>query len=121
MNKQKMAFQFRLILMGLITISCVGVSCTSLQQTTVATTDDLYYTPNNKETPSRANNDVARNDNRYNQNDEEQGEYQDYQSYDNLEYLTQKSSAINKVLMGHASLSCLIEHIGVPVVWGIVP
>ena len=87
MNKQKMAFQFRLILMGLITISCVGMSCTSLQQTTVATTDDLYYTPNNKETPSKAAN-VARNENRYNQNDEEQAEYQDYQSYPDDKYST---------------------------------
>jgi hypothetical protein len=95
MNKQKMAFQFRLILMGLITISCVGMSCTSLQQTTVATTDDLYYTPNNKETPTKAT-DVARNENRYNQNDEEQGEYQDYQSYPDDRYLRLKVSNRNR-------------------------
>jgi hypothetical protein len=92
MNKQKMAFQFRLILMGLITISCVGMSCTSLQQTTVATTDDLYYTPNNKETPSNTNSNVARNENRYNPNDEQQGEYQDYQSYPDDRYLRLKVS-----------------------------
>jgi hypothetical protein len=100
MNKQKMAFQFRLILMGLITISCVGMSCTSLQQTAVATTDDLYYTPNNRETPSKANTDVARNenryDNRYNANDEEQGEYQDYQSYPDDRYLRLKVSNRNR-------------------------
>jgi len=95
MNKQKMAFQFRLILMGLITISCVGMSCTSLQQTTVATTDDLYYTPNNKETPTKST-DVARNENRYNQNDEEQGEYQDYQSYPDDRYLRLKVSNRNR-------------------------
>lgn len=95
MNKQKMAFQFRLILMGLITISCVGMSCTSLQQTTVATTDDLYYTPNNKETPTKAA-DVARSENRYNQNEEEQGEYQDYQSYPDDRYLRLKVSNRNR-------------------------
>jgi hypothetical protein len=95
MNKQKMAFQFRLILMGLITISCVGMSCTSLQQTTVATTDDLYYTPNNKETPSKTA-DVASNENRYNQNEEEQGEYQDYQSYPDDRYLRLKVSNRNR-------------------------
>lgn len=96
MNKQKMAFQFRLILMGLITISCVGMGCTSLQQTTVATTDDLYYTPNNKETPSKANTNVARNENRYNANEEEQGEYQDYQSYPDDRFLRLKVSNRNR-------------------------
>jgi len=58
MKTLKLTNQFKLIVMSLITISCLSTSCTSLQQTTVAATDDLYYTPNKTATEqqSTANN-----------------------------------------------------------------
>lgn len=90
MNKDKMALNIRLFILSLITISCLGTSCTSLQQTTVAATDDLYYTPNNKETAK--SNTAAVSGNRYsNQMDnQDQDEYQDYQSYPDDRYLRLK-------------------------------
>ena len=59
MKTLKLTKEFKLIAMSLITISCLSTGCTSLQQTTVAATDDLYYTPNSKviEQQSAANND----------------------------------------------------------------
>lgn len=90
MKKESMAFNIRLIMMSLITISFLGTSCTSLQQTTVAATDDLYYTPNNKETAK--NTTAAGNDNRYTSqfDNQDQDEYQDYQSYPDDRYLRLK-------------------------------
>jgi uncharacterized membrane protein YgcG len=84
-----MTSQLRLIALSLITISCLGTSCTSLQQTTVAATDDLYYAPNNKP----AANETAASDQRVDQsqmNGSVQGEYQDYQSYPDDRYLRLK-------------------------------
>ena len=58
MKTLKMTSEFKLILMSLVVLSMISTGCTSLQQTTVAATDDLYYTPNTKvtEQQSTANN-----------------------------------------------------------------
>ena len=95
MNTQNIASKLRLITLSLITISCLGTSCTSLQQTTVAATDDLYYTPNNK---AIANEATAANQNQDpNQiNNTDQSEYQDYQSYPDDRYLRLKVANRNR-------------------------
>jgi hypothetical protein len=49
MNMPKITPKMKHIAMCLIIVSCLGTSCTSLQQTTVAATDDLYYAPNTTE------------------------------------------------------------------------
>jgi hypothetical protein len=87
MNSYKMAFNIRLIIMSLVTISCLGTSCTSLQQSTASATDDLYYTPNNKETEKR---NIAATQNGYVNDTENQDQYQDYQSYPDDRYLRLK-------------------------------
>jgi hypothetical protein len=86
MNTHKMAFQLRLIILSLITISCLGTSCTSLQQTSVATTDDLYYTPNNKTAPEQ-NVAKVQKDQMDNSN---AAEYQENQGYPDDRYLRLK-------------------------------
>jgi hypothetical protein len=75
--------------------SCIGTSCTSLQQTTVAATDDLYYTPSTAATP---NNNAQANNNRNNDqlDNNAQTEYQDYQTYPDDRYLRLKVANRNR-------------------------
>ena len=87
MKTQNITSQIRLIALSLVTISCLGTSCTSLQQTTVAATDDLYYTPNNKATNNQS---LATNQDQNQLNGSDQNEYQDYQSYPDDRYLRLK-------------------------------
>jgi hypothetical protein len=96
MKTLKMTSEFKLILMSLVVLSMISTGCTSLQQTTVAATDDLYYTPNNKETPAQAN--VSKqNRNRYQEDSEEEGdEYQEYQTYPDDRYLRLKVANRNR-------------------------
>ncbi len=95
MKTYKMASQLRLIALGLITISYLSTSCTSLQQTTVAATDDLYYTPNNKVAPAKTATASQNNDNNQLENGD-QAEYQDYQSYPDDRYLRLKVGNRNR-------------------------
>ena len=92
MNTRIPSLPLKLIAMSLVTLSCIGTSCTSLQQTTVATTDDLYYTPNNTNTIAEVNN------NRKNEQIEgdNQAEYQDYQSYPDDRFLRLKVANRNR-------------------------
>ena len=89
MKTFKLPIPFKLIAMSLITISCLSTSCTSLQQTTVAATDDLYYTPNSKvtEQESTANNNYKSQPEM--QMQDEAG-YQEEQSYPDDRYLRLK-------------------------------
>jgi hypothetical protein len=79
----------------MIVISCIGMSCTSLQQTTVTATDDLYYTPSKdaatKQTAQTNNN----GDNNQLDNGSDEG-YQDYQSYPDDRYLRLKVGNRNR-------------------------
>lgn len=92
MNTSITSFPLRLIALSLVTISCIGTSCTSLQQTTVAATDDLYYTPNNKVVNNQSMASVENGQNGNNDQVEQanQAEYQDYQSYPDDRYLRLK-------------------------------
>jgi hypothetical protein len=95
MNTRITSSPLKLMLAGMVLISCIGTSCTSLQQTTVTATDDLYYTPSteaaSKQT-ARTNN--ARPNDQI-QSDNEQ-EYQDYQSYPDDRYLRLKVANRNR-------------------------
>lgn len=86
MNTRITSSPLKLMAIGMILISCIGTSCTSLQQATVAATDDLYFTPsteaNNKETAKNNPKDQIQSDN--------EQEYQDYQSYPDDRYLRLK-------------------------------
>ena len=89
MNTSITSSPLRLLALSLVTISCIGTSCTSLQQTTVAASDDLYSIPNNKvaqnnTSASNYNNNQSQVDN------EDQAEYQDYQTYPDDRYLRLK-------------------------------
>ena len=95
MKTQKITSQLRLITLSLITVSCLSTSCTSLQQTTVAATDDLYYTPNNKATTNEAvANNHQQDPNQINGSDP--SEYQDYQTYPDDRYLRLKVANRNR-------------------------
>jgi hypothetical protein len=84
----------KLMASGLVLLSCIATSCTSLQQTTVTATDDLYYTPSTEaaaKTTASANKrsgDQIQSDN--------EDEYQDYQSYPDDRYLRLKVANRNR-------------------------
>ncbi len=85
----------KLMASGLVLISFIATSCTSLQQTTVAATDDLYYTPSTEastKTVASANNNRANNQ-LDNQSEED---YQEYQSYPDDRYLRLKVANRNR-------------------------
>jgi hypothetical protein len=83
----------KLMASGLVLISFIATSCTSLQQTTVAATDDLYYTPSTDAAPAKTD---QANNNRYNDQQDNQSEYQDYQSYPDDRYLRLKVANRNR-------------------------
>lgn len=98
MKTLTMTSQIRLISMSLLLLSMMGMGCTSLQQTTVNTTDDLYFTPNNKETPAPTAT-AKQNRNKYQSEQEElanEDEYQDYQTYPDDRYLRLKVANRNR-------------------------
>ena len=83
------SFPLTLMAVSLVLVSCLVTSCTSLQQTTVAATDDLYFTPSTtaaNNTKALSNNARA---NEQEQLDNEQA-YQDYQTYPDDRYLRLK-------------------------------
>jgi hypothetical protein len=72
----------KLFAFSLVTISILGTSCTSLQQSTAIASDDLYATPHATET--------VRNEERIQDTLSEQYAYQDYQNYQDDRYLRLK-------------------------------
>ena len=92
MNTRIPSLPLKFIAMSLVTLSCIGTSCTSLQQTTVAATDDLYFTPNNTNTTAEVKNNTQNNQTE----GANQTEYQDYQSYPDDRYLRLKVSNRNR-------------------------
>ena len=84
----------KLMAAGLVLISCIATSCTSLQQTTVAATDDLYFTPSTEAAAKTTASTNKRNNDQL-QSEEEQ-EYQDYQSYPDDRYLRLKVANRNR-------------------------
>ena len=85
----------KLMALGLVLISCIATSCTSLQQTTVAATDDLYYTPSAEAaTKTIASTNNKRSNDQLQSEDEQ--EYQDYQSYPDDRYLRLKVTNRNR-------------------------
>jgi|DEB19_MinimDraft_3_1074340.scaffolds.fasta_scaffold27660_2 hypothetical protein len=84
MNTLKTTTNLRLFALGIVMLSFLISSCTSLQQTTTIATDDLYYAPNKKVDETQA---VAAN--------EEDG-YQDYQNYQDDRYLRMKVANRNR-------------------------
>lgn len=84
MNTLKTTTNLRLIALGIVMLSFLISSCTSLQQTTTIATDDLYYAPNKQVVETQA---VAAN--------EEEG-YQDYQNYQDDRYLRMKVANRNR-------------------------
>ena len=92
MNTQKTNTYLRLIAIGIVAFSFFGTSCTSLQQSTTVATDDLYFTPNNKEVSTqkllaaeKAENGMAQDE-----------EYQEYQNYQDDRYLRLKVANRNR-------------------------
>jgi hypothetical protein len=87
MNTTTTYFSNKLMAFGLTMICFIGISCTSLQQTTVVASDDLYAIPSTTATTKT----YAKTDNRnQEQVADEQGEYQDYQNYQDDRYLRLK-------------------------------
>ena len=84
MNTLKTTANLRLFALGIVMLSFLMSSCTSLQQTTTIATDDLYYAPNKQVAETQA---VAAN--------EEDG-YQDYQNYQDDRYLRMKVANRNR-------------------------
>ena len=85
----------KLMALGLVLISCIATSCTSLQQTTVAATDDLYFTPSAEAaTKTIASTNNKRSNDQLQSEDEQ--EYQDYQSYPDDRYLRLKVTNRNR-------------------------
>ena len=73
----------------LMAFSFFLTSCTSLQQTTTAATDDLYFTPSKEaETTTRNNSNEA--------TASEEAEYQDYQNYQDDRFLRLKVANRNR-------------------------
>ncbi len=95
MNTLKIAPQLRLILLSLLTMSLLSTGCTSLQQTTVAATDDLYSTPN-KETPQDATAYNKKGNQYQGQMEGEEDGFQDYQTYPDDRYLRLKVANRNR-------------------------
>jgi hypothetical protein len=94
MNTRITSIPLKLMAASLVLISCFGTSCTSLQQTTVAATDDLYYTPSTEATKATAQTNGDRNNEQINNASE--AEYQDYQSYPDDRYLRLKVANRNR-------------------------
>jgi len=82
MNTKNTTPSFKLLAVGIVAISFFVTSCTSLQQTTTAATDDLYYTPSKP-----AEQVVAQ---------AEEETYQDYQNYQDDRYLRLKVANRNR-------------------------
>jgi hypothetical protein len=82
MNTKNTTQNFKLLAVGIVAISFFVTSCTSLQQTTVVASDDLYYTPSKP-----AEQVVAQ---------AEEETYQDYQNYQDDRYLRLKVANRNR-------------------------
>ena len=82
MNTKNTTPNFKLLAIGIVAISFFVTSCTSLQQTTVIASDDLYYTPSKP-----AEQVVAQ---------AEEETYQDYQNYQDDRYLRLKVANRNR-------------------------
>ena len=54
MNTLKTTANLRLFALGIVMLSFLMSSCTSLQQTTTIATDDLYYAPNKQVAETQA-------------------------------------------------------------------
>jgi hypothetical protein len=93
MKKQSNRSLFGFNAIVLLAISFFVTSCTSLQQTTTAATDDLYFTPS-KEAETTTN-----KSDKYTTDDVEtsdEAEYQEYQNYQDDRFLRLKVANRNR-------------------------
>ena len=84
MKKQSNRSLFGFNAIVLLAISFFVTSCTSLQQTTTAATDDLYFTPSREEESN------TKTSARYNKNEveaDDEATYQEYQNYQDDRFL----------------------------------